>query len=108
MAESHRPNPAFEKESVQASLRRLASSSVLNFCCDDSIIMQTLNSLIQVKYQSIKASPFDCHDVIMPGEISDSLPAGALAAISLLAILDPILGCITSAVCAFSYGSRIL
>uniref|UniRef100_A0A6N2LW46 Uncharacterized protein n=1 Tax=Salix viminalis TaxID=40686 RepID=A0A6N2LW46_SALVM len=61
-------NLAFQKESVQAS------SSVLHFCCDDSIIMQhgvfallveMLNSLIQVKYQSIKTSPFDSHDVIM-------------------------------------------
>ncbi|KAB5529388.1 hypothetical protein DKX38_019469 [Salix brachista] len=74
MDEKNRPNPAFEKESVRASLERLASSSVLNFCCDDSVIMQhgiftllveTLNSLIQAKYQSTKASQFDSHDVIM-------------------------------------------
>ncbi|KAB5529385.1 hypothetical protein DKX38_019466 [Salix brachista] len=74
MDEKHKPNPAFGKESVRASLERLASSSVLNFCCDDSVIMQhgiftllveTLNSLIQAKYQTTKASPFDSHDVIM-------------------------------------------
>uniref|UniRef100_A0A6N2LWR8 Serine aminopeptidase S33 domain-containing protein n=1 Tax=Salix viminalis TaxID=40686 RepID=A0A6N2LWR8_SALVM len=133
--------------------------------------VETLNSLIQVKYQTTKASPFDSHDVIMSvllvaylhmprhrwpkyapsSRITLLHPSGnlrlfagalrhiasifliqfgsllrsffkssltkpysdpdALAAISLLAVLDPILGFITSAVwtCLFmavAYESR--
>ncbi|KAJ6380116.1 hypothetical protein OIU76_016718 [Salix suchowensis] len=104
-----------------------------------TLLVETLNSLIQVKFQSIKASPFDSHDVIMSvllvaiftyatASVAETmllarespyctlvgnfrLFAGALAAISLLAILDPILGFITSAVwaCLFmavAYESR--
>ena len=104
-----------------------------------TLLVETLNSLNQVKYQSIKASPFDGHDVIksvllvalftyatasvaevmlqaressyctLAGKLR--LFAGALAVISLLAILAPILGFITFALwaCLFmavSYKSR--
>uniref|UniRef100_A0A6N2LXA5 Uncharacterized protein n=1 Tax=Salix viminalis TaxID=40686 RepID=A0A6N2LXA5_SALVM len=104
-----------------------------------SLLVETLNSLIQVKYQTTKASPFDSHDVIMAvllaalftyatASVAEAmllarespyctlvgnlrLFAGALAAISLLSILDPNLGFITSAVwaCLFmavAYESR--
>ena len=125
--------------------KELASETVLNFCvlsdfncwCDNSIIMQhgifallvgTLNNQIQVKYQSIKGSPFDSHDVIMSvflvalfiyatASVAEvmlrarestyytlvgnlRLFASALAAILLLAILAPILGCVISVVWA--------
>ncbi|KAG5232552.1 hypothetical protein IMY05_013G0030500 [Salix suchowensis] len=127
MAENHRPNPAFEKESI------IMQHGVV------TLLVETLNSLIQAKYQSIKASPFDSHDVILSvllvaiftyatASVAEvmllarespyctlagnlRLFAGALAAISLLSILDPILGFITSAVwaCLFmavAYESR--
>ncbi|KAG5232554.1 hypothetical protein IMY05_013G0030700 [Salix suchowensis] len=110
-------NLAFEKESI------IMQHGVF------ALLVGTLNSLIQVKFQSIKASPFDSHNVIMPlllaalftyatASVAEvmllarespycttlvgnlRLFAGALAAISLLSILDPILGFITSAVWA--------
>ncbi|KAJ6359878.1 hypothetical protein OIU77_003979 [Salix suchowensis] len=104
-----------------------------------ALLVETLNSLIQVKYQTTKASPFDSHDVILSVLLAAlftyatatvaevilqarespyctlagnlRLFAGALAAISLLSILDPILGFITSTVwaCLFvavAYESR--
>jgi hypothetical protein len=111
--------------------------SDFNFCCDGSIIVQhgifallvgTLNNQIQVKYQSIKGSPFDSHDVIMSvflvalfiyatASVAEvmlrarestyrtmvgnlRLFASALAAILLLSILAPILGCVISVVWA--------
>ncbi|KAJ6434320.1 hypothetical protein OIU84_017931 [Salix udensis] len=128
MAANLRPNLAFQKESI------IMQHGVL------TLLVETLNSLIQVRYQTTKASPFDSHDVIMSvllvaiftyatasvAEVmllarespycttlagSLRLFAGALAAISLLSILDPILGFITSAVwaCLFmavAYESR--
>ncbi|KAB5529379.1 hypothetical protein DKX38_019460 [Salix brachista] len=120
-------NLAFEKESI------IMQHGVF------ALLVETLNSLIQVKYQTTKASPFDSHDVIMSvllvalftyatASVAEAmllarespyctlvgnlrLLAGALAAISLLSILDPILGFITSAVwaCLFmavAYESR--
>ncbi|KAG5232556.1 hypothetical protein IMY05_013G0030900 [Salix suchowensis] len=116
MAENHRPNPAFDKERV------IMQHGIF------TLLLETLNSLIQVKFQSIKASPFDSHDVIksvllvalftyatasvvevmlqarespyctLAGNLR--LFAGALTVISLLAILAPILGFITFAVWA--------
>ncbi|KAB5529381.1 hypothetical protein DKX38_019462 [Salix brachista] len=104
-----------------------------------ALLVDMLKSLIQAKYQSIKASPFDSHDVILSvllvaiftyatASVAEimllarespycklggnlRLFAGALAAILLLSILDPILGFITSAVwaCLFmavAYESR--
>ena len=91
-----------------------------------ALLVGTLNNQIQVKYQSIKGSPFDSHDVIMSvflvalfiyASVAEvmlraresayytlvgklRLFAGALAAILLLAILAPVLGCIISAVWA--------
>ncbi|KAF9670036.1 hypothetical protein SADUNF_Sadunf13G0026700 [Salix dunnii] len=127
MAENHRPNPAFDKESI------IMQHGIF------TLLVETLKSLIQAKYQSINASPFDSHDVIMSvllvaiftyatASVAEvmllarespyctlagnlRLFAGALAAISLLSILDPILGFITSTVwaCLFmavAYKSR--
>lgn len=116
-------------------------SKTILFCCDDSIIivhhgifsllLKTLINYIQVKYQSVQASPWDTHHLIMfifllalftyatalvvevmlrasesiyhthVGNIR--LFAGGFAAILLLAILYPILGCIISLmwVCLF-------
>ncbi|KAJ6359873.1 hypothetical protein OIU77_003974 [Salix suchowensis] len=127
MAANLRPNLAFGNESI------IMQHGVF------ALLVETLNSLIQVKYQTTKASPFDSHDVIMSvllaalftyatASVAEAmllarespyctlvgnlrLFAGALAAISLLSILDPILGFITSAVwaCLFmavAYESR--
>ncbi|KAJ6762855.1 PROTEIN putative-RELATED [Salix purpurea] len=117
MAANLRPHLAFQQQSV------IMQHGVF------TLLVGTLISLIQVKYQSSKASPFDGHDVIMSvllaaiftyatasvaevmllarespnyGTLAGNLRlfAGALAAISLLAILDPVLGFITSAVWA--------
>ncbi|KAJ6679438.1 RPB1A [Salix purpurea] len=94
-----------------------------------ALLVGTLNNQIQVKYQSIKASPFDSHDVTMSAFLlalfvyatasvaevmlraRESLystlvgnlrlfASGALAAILLLSILAPILGCFFSSVWA--------
>ena len=91
-----------------------------------ALLVGTLNNQIQVKYQSIKGSPFDSHDVIMSvflvalfiyASVAEvmlrarestyytlvgnlRLFASALAAILLLAILAPILGCVISVVWA--------
>ncbi|KAF9670038.1 hypothetical protein SADUNF_Sadunf13G0026900 [Salix dunnii] len=116
MAENHRPNPAFDKESV------IMQHGIF------TLLVETLDSLIQVKNQSNKASPFDGHDVIksvllfalftyatasvaevmlqarespyctLAGNLR--LFAGALSVISLLSILAPVLGFITFAVWA--------
>ncbi|KAJ6359874.1 hypothetical protein OIU77_003975 [Salix suchowensis] len=127
MAANLRPNPTFEKESV------IMQHGVF------ALLVETLNSLIQVTYQTTKASPFDSHDVIKSvllvaiftyatASVAEvmllarespyctlvanlQLFAGALAAISLLAILDPIMGLITAVVwvCLFmavAYESR--
>ncbi|KAJ6359872.1 hypothetical protein OIU77_003973 [Salix suchowensis] len=116
MAANLRPHLAFQQQSV------IMQHGVF------TLLVETLNSLIQVKYQSSKASPFDGHDVIMSvllaavftyatasvaevmllarespyGTLVGNLRlfAGALAAISLLSILDPIMGFITAAVWA--------
>jgi hypothetical protein len=112
----------------------ISVSKTILFCCDDSIIivqhgifallLKTLSNYIQVKYQSIQASPMDTHHLIMfifllalfiyatalvvevmlrasesiyhthVGNIR--LFAGGFAAILLLAILYPIMGCIIS------------
>ena len=93
-----------------------------------ALLVGTLNNQIQVKYQSIKGSPFDSHDVIMSvflvalfiyatASVAEvmlrarestyrtmvgnlRLFASALAAILLLSILAPILGCVISVVWA--------
>ncbi|KAJ6972074.1 hypothetical protein NC653_032598 [Populus alba x Populus x berolinensis] len=116
MAENPRPNPAFEKESI------IMQHGIF------ALLVGTLNNQIQVKYQSIKGSPFDSHDVIMSvflvalfiyatASVAEvmlrarestyytlvgnlRLFASALAAILLLAILAPILGCVISVVWA--------
>ncbi|KAJ6679441.1 RPB1A [Salix purpurea] len=116
MAENQRPNPAFEKESI------IMQHGIF------ALLVGTLNNQIQVKYQSIKASPFDSHDVTMSAFLlalfvyatasvaevmlrarespystlvgNLRLFASALAAILLLSILAPILGCVISAVWA--------
>ncbi|KAJ6872588.1 hypothetical protein NC651_031647 [Populus alba x Populus x berolinensis] len=116
MAENPRENPAFEKESITMQHGIFA------------LLVGTLNNQIQVKYQSIKGSPFDSHDVIMSvflvalfiyatASVAEvmlrarkstyytlvgnlRLFASALAAVLLLAILAPILGCIISAIWA--------
>ncbi|CAK7347860.1 unnamed protein product [Dovyalis caffra] len=116
MAENPRPNLAFEKESI------ITQHGIF------ALLVGTLNNQIQVKYQSIKGSPFDSHETIMPiflvalfiyatasvAEVTlrarDSiyyrvvgnlrLFASALAAILLLTILAPILGCIISVIWA--------
>ncbi|KAJ6694223.1 hypothetical protein OIU85_004959 [Salix viminalis] len=53
MAANLRPNLAFGNESI------IMQHGVF------ALLVETLNSLIQVKYQTTKASPFDSHDVIM-------------------------------------------
>ncbi|KAJ6344376.1 hypothetical protein OIU76_005988 [Salix suchowensis] len=116
MAENQRPNPALEKESI------IMQHGIF------ALLVGTLNNQIQVKYQSIKASPFDSHDVTMSAFLlalfvyatasvaevmlrareslystlvgNLRLFASALAAILLLSILAPILGCVFSAVWA--------
>ncbi|KAG5231199.1 hypothetical protein OIU77_010157 [Salix suchowensis] len=116
MAENQRPNPAFEKESI------IMQHGIF------ALLVGTLNNQIQVKYQSIKASPFDSHDVTMStfllalfvyatASVAEvmlrareslystlvgnlRLFASALAAILLLSILAPILGVVFSAVWA--------
>ncbi|KAL9385635.1 hypothetical protein POPTR_014G065250v4 [Populus trichocarpa] len=116
MAENLRENPAFEKESI------IVQHGIF------ALLVGTLNNQIQVKYQSIKGSPFDSHDVIMSvflvalfiyatASVAEvmlrarestyrtmvgnlRLFASALAAILLLSILAPILGCVISVVWA--------
>ncbi|XP_011033704.1 PREDICTED: uncharacterized protein LOC105132101 [Populus euphratica] len=116
MAENLRENPAFERESI------ITQHGIF------ALLVGTLNNQIQVKYQSVKGSPFDSHDVIMSVFLASlfiyatasvaevmlrarestyytlvgnlRLFASALAAILLLVILAPVLGCIISAIWA--------
>ncbi|KAI5564311.1 hypothetical protein BDE02_14G050900 [Populus trichocarpa] len=124
MAEHLRENPAFEKESI------LIQHGVF------ALLIGTVNIQIQMNSQS---NPLESHDVVMPvflvtlfmyatASVAEvmlraresayytlvgklRLFAGALAAILLLAILAPVLGCIISVVwaCIFmgvAYESR--
>ncbi|KAH8488417.1 hypothetical protein Peur_059886 [Populus x canadensis] len=116
MPENLRGNPAFERESIVTQHGIFA------------LLVGTLTNQIQVKYQSLKGSPFDSHDVIMSvflvalfiyatASVAEEmlrarestyytlvgnlrLFASALAAILLLVILAPVLGCIISVIWA--------
>ncbi|KAJ6966549.1 hypothetical protein NC652_004185 [Populus alba x Populus x berolinensis] len=120
MADSQSPNLAFEKESIIIVQHGIFA-----------LLLKTSNNYIQVKYQSVQASPWDTHNLIMfifllalfiyatalvvevMLRASESIHhthvgnirlfAGGFAAILLLAILYPILGCIISLmwVCLF-------
>ncbi|KAF9666841.1 hypothetical protein SADUNF_Sadunf16G0270600 [Salix dunnii] len=120
MSDSHSLTLAFEIESIL-----MVQNEVF------ALLLKTLNDHIQVKYQSTQAAPMDAHHLAMfifllalftyatalvvevmlrasgsnyhthVGNIR--LFAGGLAAILLLSVLDPILGCIISViwVCLF-------
>ncbi|KAJ6423336.1 hypothetical protein OIU84_024306 [Salix udensis] len=115
MSDNHSLNLAFEKESI-----RIVQHEVF------ALLLKTLNDHIQVKFQSIQESPMDAHHLAMfiflvalftyattvvvevmlrasesiyhthVGNIR--LFAGGLAAILLLSVLDPVLGCIISVI----------
>ncbi|KAJ6752124.1 hypothetical protein OIU85_002541 [Salix viminalis] len=120
MSDSHSPNLAFEKESIHIVQHEVFA-----------LILKTLSDHIIVKFRSIQASPMDTHHLAMfifllalltyatavvvevmlrasesiyhthVGNIR--LFAGGLAAVLLLSVLDPVLGCIISViwVCLF-------
>ncbi|KAB5521502.1 hypothetical protein DKX38_025821 [Salix brachista] len=115
MSASHSLNLAFEKESIHIVQHEVFA-----------LILKTLSDHIRVKFQSIQASPMDTHHLAMfifllalltyatavvvevmlrasesiyhthVGNIR--LFAGGSAAILLLSVLDPLLGCIISVI----------